>query len=280
MGERSRDSEDIPSYKDLVEKKKPPRIVPEGVKFKKKWVIRGFGYVFLALILLGIVFYAYGSASAPKVKYVVVDTWSDSWTIQPGHTWHQEWSLSQGALLEINITVKGGNNDLKVFIDTPSGRVDYGKLVSPIHILVNASRYGAGKYMLYWDNSFSVVTAKQISVREAAYKGVLDTSDKALYEGLGIILVVIGSISFLAALAKRAIIEVDNDVIQVDLKSGWLRYYVELKVNGFKLDQKVTGALKFRVGKDNSHVLELEPQGWLNYNWVIKIDGQIVGRLP
>ncbi|MBC7108980.1 MAG: hypothetical protein H5T41_09415 [Methanomassiliicoccales archaeon] len=282
-GERPRVSEDVPSYKDLVQGKKSPKILtlPKGIKFEKKWFLRSFGYVFLVMFLIGIASYVYGYTLSPKVKYVVVDKWSDSWEIKPGDKWHQDWTVENPDLLwEINVTVRGGNNDLKIYIDTPSGRVDYGKLTSPIHIIVNVSRYGTGKYTIYWDNTFSLIASKYVSVKEALYVKTLDTTDKGFYEFIGFPLGFVGLVGFLAALGRRAIVEVGGDVIQIDYKSGWLRYYTELKVNGFKLDQKITEPIKFRVGENEDHVFELEPKGWLRETWVIRIDGQEVGRLP
>ncbi len=276
-------SDDVPSYKDLIHKKKPPKLLtlPKGVRFEKKWFLKGFGYVFLIMCLVGVASYVYGYSFSPKVKYVVVDGWSKAWEISPGDEWHQNWNMNNpDSLWEINMSVSGGNNDIGVYIDTPSGRVDYGKLTSPIHILVNVSRYGAGKYTIYWDNSFSVITSKHVSVREALYAKTLDTTDNDFYESIGGILGFVGFIGCLVALSKRAIIKVGGDIIQVDLKSEWLKYYTELRVNGFKLDQKIKEPIKFKVGENEDHMFELEPMGWLRSVWSIKIDGQEVGRLP
>ncbi len=276
-------SEDVPSYKDLIQGKKSPKILtfPKGIKFEKKWFFRSFGYVFLIILLIGIAFYVYGYTLSPKVKYVVVDGWSKSWEINPGEKWHQNWNMRDPDLLwEINMSVNGGNNDLRIYIDTPSGRVDYGKLTSPIHIIVNISRYGTGKYTIYWDNTFSLITSKYVSVKEALYAKTLDTTDKDFYEFIGFSLGFVGLMGFLGALGRRAIVEVGSDVIQIDYKSGRLRYYTELKVNGFKLDRKITEPIKFRVGENEDHVFELEPKGWSRKIWIIKINGQEIGRLP
>ena len=277
-------SEDIPSLKRIVEAKKDSEElhIPRGVKFKKRWFLRTSGYVFLVMLILGVFFVGYGASLSPKVKYIVAERWDKSWELKPGYYNRHTWNIKSpdSVLLEINATVSGGNGDLDVYIDTPSGRLNYGRLRSPIHVVVNLSKYGTGEYTIYLDNSFSVMTSKYITLHEAIYKRVLDTADKDAYQVLGWILIFIGAVGIAYALSRRAILEVGGDEIIIELKSGFLRNYIELTVNGFKLDQKIKRAVKFRVGQEEDKVLEIEPANFLSLSWKIKLDGREVGRLP
>ncbi|WP_144433212.1 hypothetical protein [Thermococcus sp. 2319x1] len=81
-------------------------------------------------------------------------------------------------------------------------RVDYGRLTSPIHIIVNVSKYGVGKYTIYWDNTFSLITSKYVGVREAVYSKTLDTTEKDFYEFVGFVLGLIGFVGLLGPSEK------------------------------------------------------------------------------
>ncbi|ASJ07208.1 hypothetical protein [Thermococcus pacificus] len=276
--------ENIPSLKKVAEAKNSPEelYIPKGVRFKKKTFLRASGYVFLIMLVLGMVLIGYGASLDPTVKYVVADRWDKSWELKPGYYNHHTWKLESphDAFLEINATVSGGNGDLDVYIDTPSGRVNYGRLTNPVHVTVNLSRYGVGEYTIYLDNSFSVVTSKYITLHEAVYRKVQDTTDKDAYQALGGILMFVGFFGVLYTLSKRVILEVDGDEIVMEFKSGLLKNYVELTVNGFKLDQKIKGPVKFRVGQNEDKVLEIEPIVFLNLAWKITLDGQFIGGVP
>ena len=97
---------------------------------------------------------------------------------------------------------------------------------------------------------------------------------------LGIILVFIGIGGVVIGIGRRAIIHINGDEIIVEYKSGWIEHYTELKINEFKLDEKITRSVKFKVGENEDRVFELRPKGWLKSQWIIKIDGQKVGKLP
>lgn len=276
-------SDDVPSIKELgrVNSRKIPKIYPEGVRFSKRWKLFKIGWVGVVLIILGLIFVGYGLTLSPKYYWAPVDHWSKSWTIQPGEEWYHSWTLPNpgGKMLEVNVSVSGGNNDIRIYIDTPSGRLDYGKLRSPIHIKLNTSKYGAGKYVIHYDNSFSVITAKTVWVRETVYELKEDTSDSDAMEGIGILFFVIpGVILFLLGIRKIALLVVDDDTIETKLTYGGK---LELKVNGYKLDQKLDHDVKFKAGKDESRIVELKREKFRNtFFWRFIVDGREVGRLP
>lgn len=276
-------SEDIPSYKDLVQAKSirgiPKSLYPEGVYFKKKYVLLKKSYVGIALIAIGFVIMLIGSFMSPKIYYAPSNHWSDSWTIKPGQKWYHTWTINSGdGFLEINMTVAGGNNDIRVYVDTPKGRVDFGKLQSPIHVLVNFSKYGPGEYTIYYDNSFSLITSKVVNVVETGYNKKEDTSNKDALEALGFFLVLPGLVLLASGFKKRGFLYIDDDVVEVTYESS----RIELKVNEFKLDQKVDHSIKFKAGRDESRIIEIEKVGswWKGYQWIFKVDDQEVGRLP
>ena len=127
-------SEDIPSIKEMVTSKsagRVPKIYPEGVRFFKKWRLFKTAWVGVALVIIAFFVVGYAAAMSPKYYWEPVDHWSKSWTIGPGEVWHNSWTFREpveNELFEINISVVGGNNDLHVYVDTPKGRMDYGKL--------------------------------------------------------------------------------------------------------------------------------------------------------
>jgi len=276
-------SEDIPSYKDLAQgeslKRIPKSMYPEGVYFEKKTVLLKRSYVGIALIVIGFVVMLVGAIMSPKIYYAPSNHWSDSWTIKPGEEWYHTWTIKTAeGFLEINATVSGGNNDLRIYVDTPKGRVDFGKLQSPIHVIVNFSKYGPGEYTIHYDNRFSLITSKVVNVAETAYRRKEDTSDKDVLESLGLFLVVLGFFLSLSGFKKRGFLYIDDDVVEATYENS----RIELKVNDFKLDQKVDHSIKFKAGRDESRIIEIEKVGswWKGYQWIFKVDGQEVGRLP
>lgn len=276
-------SEDIPSIKEVGKSslKKVPQIYPEGVEFSKRWRLFKTGWVGVILIIIGFVFVGYGLALSPTYYWAPVNQWSDSWTIKPGEEWYHSWTIDEpaGKMLEVNISVSGGNNDLQVYIDTPKGRIDYGKLSSPIHIMINTSKYGAGKYMIHYSNGFSLITPKTVWVKETIYKLEEDTSDKDGVMGVGIFFFIVpGVILLLVGLREVATLKVDDDILEAKILS-WGK--LELKVNGYKLDQKLDHDVKFKAGRDESRIVELkrEKHGSTTF-WRFFVDGQEVGRLP
>lgn len=115
----------IPSVRDLAKPKRVPTIYPEGVRFSKKLRFFKTAWVGVALIIIAFFVMGYAAAMSPKYYWDPVDHWSKSWTIGPGEVWHNSWTFKEPAkneLFEINISVAGGNNDLKVYVDTPKGR--------------------------------------------------------------------------------------------------------------------------------------------------------------
>lgn len=275
--------EDIPSYKEVIKKKRPPRLfgdLPEGVSIEKKFVFKGYGYFFLVIFLVSLFVFGYASSLKPGVKYVVDGVHDKSWELKPGYYNRHTWRVDpEDVLLVINATVTGGNNDLDVYIDTPSGRINYGRLTSPIRIKLNLTRYGPGDYTIYLDNSFSLVTSKYITLHERLYKAVPDTSEKEGYYLLAFILAFVGGIGVIGALRRKVIVKVDDDIVELMLGAGF-RHPLYLTVNGFKLDQKVTGPLKFRIGKDESRVFAVEPIDWFRNRWAIFVDDKQIGTVP
>lgn len=283
--EGSRDSGDIPPYKDLGVPKasdRVPKIYPEGVRFSKRWVFFKTAWVGIILIILASIVFIFAATLTPEYYWAPVTHWSDSWTIKPAQEWYHSWTVNdpKNHVLEINVSVSGGNNDLRIYIDTPKGRVDYGKLTSPIHLKLNLTKYGTGKYTIHYDNSFSLITSKVVSVVETMYVFKEDTSDKDALYFVAIFLILVPGVILIGAGARKvATLVVDDDVIEAKLvASGKL----ELKVNNYKLDERIDHAVKFRAGKNESRVVEIKPvrTGWNNVGWMFSVDDQEVGRLP
>ncbi|HHI00063.1 MAG TPA: hypothetical protein ENL40_01075 [Thermococcus litoralis] len=279
-------SEDVPSIRDLTRPKTPrgvPRVYPEGVRFSKRWVLFKTAWVGVALIIIAFFLMGFASSLSPEYYWDPSNQWSDSWVIKPSQEWYHSWTFKEpveGKLLEINVSVSGGNNDLRIYIDTPKGRMDYGKLTSPIHIKVNVTKYGAGKYTIHYDNSFSVITSKSVSVIETAYVLKEDTTDKeVLYFTAIVLLLIPGLILIGAGTRKVATLVVDDDVIEAKLVA---RGKLELRVNNYKLDQRLDHAVKFKAGTEENRIVEIKPvkHGWNTLGWEFYVDDQEVGRLP
>jgi len=81
-------------------------------------------------------------------------------------------------------------------------------------------------------------------------------------------------------IGHRATIHINGDEIIVEYKIGWNGPYAELKVNGLKLDEKITRPVKFKVGENEDRIFELELKENLKPKWIIKVDDQKIGTLP
>ncbi|WP_297523509.1 hypothetical protein, partial [Thermococcus sp.] len=261
-------SEDIPSINEVVKSgsvDRVPKIYPEGVRFSKKWRLFKTAWAGVVLIVISFFVIGYAAAMSPKYYWKPVDHWSKSWTIGPGEVWHNSWTVREpveNELFEINISVVGGSNDLRVYVDTPKGRVDYGKLISPIHLRLNLSRYGPGVYKIYYDNSFSVITSKRVSVVQTVYVLKEDTSDKdGVYFIAIFFLIIPGLILVAAGTRKVATLVVEDDIVEAKLVA-WNK--LELKVNGYKLDERLDHEVKFKAGQNENRVVNIKPVrvGW------------------
>jgi len=279
-------SDGVPSINEMATSKsdgRVPKIYPEGVRFFKKWKLFKTAWVGVALIIVSFFMIGYAAAMSPNYYWEPVDHWSKSWTIGPGEVWHNSWTFKapvNGELLEINISVVGGNNDLRVYVDTPKGQVDYGKLISPIHLRLNPSRYGPGVYKVYYDNSFSVITSKRVSVVQTWYVLEEDTSDKDdLYFIAIFFLMVPGLLLVAAGTRKVATLVVEDDMIEAKLVA-WGK--LELKVNGYRLDERLDHEVKFKAGQNENRIVEIKPTriNWNAREWAFFVDGREVGRLP
>lgn len=81
---------------------------------------------------------------------------------------------------------------------------------------------------------------------------------------LGLILVGVG-------VRKVVILMVDDDVIEVKLVMGGK---FELKVNNYKLDECIDYVVKFKVGRDESRIVEIKliRIKWNVFGWVFYVD--------
>lgn len=102
-----------------------------------------------------------------KYYWDFVDYWFKFWIIGFGEVWYNSWIFKEfvkNEFFEINILVVGGNNDFKVYVDIFKGWIDYGKFIFLIYLKLNIIKYGFGEYVVYYDNSFSVIILKIVYV--------------------------------------------------------------------------------------------------------------------
>ena len=264
-------SEDIPSLKELG--KKPASLKPapdviagyKRVRYKRLWGVLAFS---LILLLLGALLLADPPAS--EKEYPLRET------LKPG--WYTYWSfiLEEGEKLRIEGYVHGGNDDIWIYVKGESGEKvkDFGKVRSPVHVVFTAP--ANGNYTLFFDNSISVVTSKDLDLK--VIKVYHDYAPGGiLFFLLGLPLTII-AIAGLAVGQKRLVVRVGDETYEFWVGRDGLR----VALNGMELDRPLKFGDMFKIGPNDEHVLEIgkEEGRFYSWKWMVWIDGHKVGRLP
>jgi len=266
-------SEDIPSYKDLVqrplEKRVPRGVLPKGVKVKTGWGIRA-GFLVLGVFLFFVALIADIASDSLYVEFPV------NAELKPQQYYAPYVQNSRvGNIIKINVTVLGGNNDIHYYWKDPSGQThDIGVKVGRIYDVVKADQVGT--YYFYFANDMSLITSKKIigkvTLRNPSLEAILFLT--------GVTLGIIGVSLMVASLYRKVFISVDGDEIEVHIKPGLVGHYAEIKVNGFKLDEKVgKEGIVFKVGENESRKFELYGEGFLVEQWYFLVDDQLVKKI-
>ena len=71
--------------------------------------------------------------------------------------------------LEGYFLVNGGNSDISFSLEAPSGEDLYGPAMVQVRRTIDFSLPSTGVYVLKWDNSFSLLTPKQVTLYWRAY---------------------------------------------------------------------------------------------------------------
>lgn len=103
--------------------------------------------------------------------------------------------LNPGDEVSIEITVEGGNNDIEFYIKDPGGRYvrNPSKIYSYYKFSFTATEKGT--YELWFDNSFSLLTSKYISLEIIIRaKGTATEVSYPIFTQAGIALIAIGVI--------------------------------------------------------------------------------------
>jgi len=212
--------------------------------------------------------------------YEFYKSWNFEFTVHPKDSYPLGWRLSKDSILEINATVNGGNGDIMVYVvgrKTGQRVQDYGKLMSPISIRFKVPENG--EYDVYFDNTFSTLMPKKVVAVAAIY--TKETSLWAVELGLlGIVILILTLIGVIIGVPFLKIY-IDGDVFEFTPKGEFIPY-LEIKVNGIPLNEKVRDSIKFRVGQNEDRVLEIERKFSIIWTarWIIKVDDQEIGRLP
>ena len=258
-------SEDVPSLKRIAEPRslKPAPDVVVGYKKVRplsQWVSLG---VSIFLIILALALLAH-----PPMK---TDSTHVTRVLEPGEYIYWNVHLEKGEQVILSGTVRGGNNDVWVYVKEGGQKIrDYGQVKSPVHVVFTAPE--EANYTVYVSNEMSVVTSKSLDL-DVIYK----YHD---YGWAGVLLVIgfIGLIADIVALAmgvKHLVVQVKDEVYEFWLAGRWK---VGVALNGTKLDSKVKVGDKFRIGPNDEHVLEIKKISWRKIGFFI--DGREVGRLP
>ncbi len=258
-------SEDIPSLKRIAE---PRSLKPAGVtagyrrvRTKGMWAMFGIS---LILLILGVILLINPPMSEHKTHVSEV--------LEPQeYTYWKSIPLDKGEQIVITGTVKGGNNDIWIYVKEYGQKVkDFGRVESPVHVVFTAPE--RGNYSLYISNELSLVTSKSIDLNV-----IFRTYDYGPGASLfvGGIIAVLASIVSLALGQKRFVVRVGNETYEF-WSNGWWKFGVA--VNGVTLDAKVKPGDKFRIGSNDEHVLEVKKLSWRKVGFFV--DGREVGRLP
>lgn len=267
-------SEKTPRLKELA---KPKPLKPlSGIKVEKRRE-RSWGAL-IALLFLGLI--VTFSAWSSLTEYQFYKSWQESFTVFPKESQSWKWQLSKDTILEINATISGGNKDIHLYVvDDSTGQIvkDFGKVISPISIRFKSPK--AGNYTVFWDNSFSTLTPKKVYAVASIY---ISKVKFGAIEGLviGIVLIVL-ALFFMAHGNKPVLVlKVQEDIYE--FKPSFLGIMLKIWVNGIEIQDGIRNNATFIIGPNDEHILEIERRfSWLwTWQWIFKVDGQEVGRLP
>ena len=257
--------EDIPSLKKVAE---PRSLKPAGitvgyrrVRTRTMWALFA---IYLVVFITGVVLLASPPMSESTSHAVDV--------LQPQeYTYWKSVHLDKGEQIIVNGIVKGGNNDIWVYIKEHGQKVrDFGKVRSPVHLVFTAPE--DGNYSLYISNGMSLITSKSIDMN-VIFK-TYDYGPGAWLTAMGILLIVLGGISLIIG-QKRLVMEIGSEVYEFWPAGKWK---FNVSVSGVTLNSKVKVGEKFRIGLNDEHVLEIKKLSWKKAGFFV--DGQEVGRLP
>ena len=266
------DSEDIDSLRGL---KEPQPLKPKGIIVGEKRV-RTSGMwagliISIIILMLGVLLLSAPPYSSHKMHI--------KGTLEPQYYYYPSFNLSKGEKLIVRGYVRGGNDDIWIYIKEGRTTVkNFGRVKSPIDLTFTAPEDGV--YTLYIDNSISVVTSKYVDL-EVVHK-YYDYVWGFLVLLVGLMLTIIVLIA-LAKGAKVLVLKIGDEVYEFMLsqtKSGNL--LVKAKINGYELPQKLKPGDKFKIGPNDEHLLEigLWHGKWFTTGVSLMVDGREVGRLP
>jgi len=266
-------SEDVPSLKDFS---KPHPLKPQGVIFGEKHVRSrslqvGF-VVSLFILFIGGLLLIHPPYSSHAILL--------QGTLKPQYYYHPSFNMSEGEKLIIQGYVKGGNNDIWIYIkEGPKTVKNFGRIRSPVDLIFVAPEDGV--YTVYVDNSISVVTSKYVDLKIIHKYRDYSWGFLVLFWGSAFVL------AFGLALVKGMkviVVKIGDEVYEFRIsKKGDGKLGVKVIVNGYELPQKLRPGDKFKIGPSDEHLLEIDLwHGNRGYSKgiSIKVDGYVVGRLP
>ena len=259
-------SEDIPSLKRIVEPRslKPAPDVVVGYKKVRpmsKWV---FLVISMTMVIVGFALLTNPPMSSSSTHITR--------TLEPGEYIYWNVHLEKGEQFIISGTVRGGNNDVWIYVKEYGQKVkDFGKVKSPVHVVFTAPE--EANYTIYVSNEMSVVTSKSLDLTVIHMYHDYGWAGFFLITGISWLII---SILELAKGVKHLVIRVGNEVYDF-----WLTWRgLVVAVNGVKLDSRLKPGDKFRIGPNDEHVLEIRKVGRIFKKFSFFIDGREVGRLP
>lgn len=179
----------------------------------------------------------------------------------------------------MNGTVEGGNDDIRVFIvDAGTGQTvrDYGRLVGQFSIEFKPPH--EGKYVIKFDNSFSTLIPKKVSVVAQVYVQEVNWwAFEMVFVGIVITVLII----VFMIIGNAPILKIDDGEAVYEFQP-WYWGKLKIRVNGIEVPEGVDKHAVFRIGPNDEHTLEIERKfSWLwTWQWIFKVDGREVGRLP
>lgn len=265
-------SEDTVSLKEIAETRalKPPRGIIVQKRYKRRWGSA------LLVILVGLVML--GGAVYFWNDYSLYKTWHEDFVVLPKQITPVHWHLSDDSLLEINATVSGGNDDIRVYVvEDKTGKIvkDFGRLMSPLSVRFTPPN--GGNYTVYFDNTFSTIMPKHVKATYAIYTANEIVATFILGVA-GSVVLVLGLMALIRG-SPILIIKAGDDAYEFSLGRG---YSLRISVNGIELKDPVRKDAAFKIGPNNEYTLELKNRSsWFRgARWIFIVDGHEVGRLP
>jgi len=118
--------------------------------------------VLISLVLLGAAGCGRGSGGYGPVGEYVVPYRDENFTVKPFTATELTINISNGAVLEGYVTVRGGNDDIRFYIKDSYGNkvLDINRVQGRYDFFYRAT--SEGFHTIYLDNSFSIITSKQV----------------------------------------------------------------------------------------------------------------------